>query len=380
MPQPVQRVPADMSFGHRRPASTARSGTACPMPDGRLADPGRTLGTDPRADPRMVAAFTPFGLDSPLPPLPSTVDSTLEDRLAILAAMEERFGAVFDTLAQAIPVAEGVTSTTVTIAGGGGNDLTLYISRPADTDGPLPGVVHLHGGGMAILSAADTVAVRWRENLAATGLVVVGVEFRNSAGKLGVHPYPAGLERLCGRDALGGGQPRGSRRQPADRVGRVGRGQPEPHGRAQGQAGGLAARDRRGLRAVPVHLQPLAGAARRPALADENDGYFMSGRTLPCSVPCTTPAARTRPTPPAGPGSRPTTDRRPAAACHLGQRARSTARRGPGLLPPPAPRGVSAVGRVVAGTCHAGDVLSGAMPDVYAASLRDVSGFAESVG
>jgi acetyl esterase len=43
--------------------------------------------------------------------------------------------------------------------------------------------------------------------------------------------------------------------------------------------------------------------------------------------------------------------------------------------------GVSAVGRVVAGTCHAGDVLfGGAMPEVYAASLRDVSGFAKSVG
>ena len=32
-----------------------------------------------------------------------------------------------------------------------------------------------------------------REYLAATGLVVVGVEFRNSGGKLGPHPYPAGL-------------------------------------------------------------------------------------------------------------------------------------------------------------------------------------------
>ena len=130
------------------------------MPDGRLADPDRTLGTDPRSDPRMVAALAPFGLDGRLPPPPLSVDSPLEERLAFLAAMEEQFGAIFDTLAQAQPVAEGVTSTTVTIAGGGGNDLTLYVSRPADTDGPLPGVVHLHGGGMAILSAADTLYVR----------------------------------------------------------------------------------------------------------------------------------------------------------------------------------------------------------------------------
>ena len=42
--------------------------------------------------------------------------------------------------------------------------------------------------------------------------------------------------------------------------------------------------------------------------------------------------------------------------------------------------GVSAVGRVVAGTCHAGDLLfAGVLPDVFGSSLRDVSGFAKSV-
>ena len=46
---------------------------------------------------------------------------------------------------------------------------------------------------MAIGSAGDTGYVRLREHLAATGVVVVGVEFRNSGGKLGPHPFPAGL-------------------------------------------------------------------------------------------------------------------------------------------------------------------------------------------
>jgi hypothetical protein len=42
--------------------------------------------------------------------------------------------------------------------------------------------------------------------------------------------------------------------------------------------------------------------------------------------------------------------------------------------------GVPAVGRIVAGTCHGGDLLFGAaMPDVFAASIRDVSGFAQSL-
>ena len=46
---------------------------------------------------------------------------------------------------------------------------------------------------MVILTAADSNYSRWRSELASTGLVVVGVEFRNAAGALGNHPFPAGL-------------------------------------------------------------------------------------------------------------------------------------------------------------------------------------------
>ena len=53
--------------------------------------------------------------------------------------------------------------------------------------------MHFHGGGMAINSVTDPSYTRARENLAATGLVVIGVEFRNAGGRLGPHPYPAGL-------------------------------------------------------------------------------------------------------------------------------------------------------------------------------------------
>lgn len=43
--------------------------------------------------------------------------------------------------------------------------------------------------------------------------------------------------------------------------------------------------------------------------------------------------------------------------------------------------GVPAVGRMVAGTCHGGDLMfPAALPDVFAASVRDLSGFAKSLG
>lgn len=42
--------------------------------------------------------------------------------------------------------------------------------------------------------------------------------------------------------------------------------------------------------------------------------------------------------------------------------------------------GVPTAGRMVAGTCHGGDLLvAAAMPEVFAATMRDVSGFATSL-
>jgi acetyl esterase/lipase len=42
--------------------------------------------------------------------------------------------------------------------------------------------------------------------------------------------------------------------------------------------------------------------------------------------------------------------------------------------------GVSVVSRTVNGMCHAGDLLfTEALPDVYAATLRDIKGFADSL-
>jgi acetyl esterase len=178
---------------------------------GRLGDPTMELRSDPRSDPRMLAAFAPFGLDVTSPPLPVSRQSPIEDLLAVAAAAEQAFDGVFGTLLAGVPAADGVQTSTETITGVDGNDITLYVHRPVDAAGPLPGLLHLHGGGMAILSAASEVTARGRERLAAHGCVVVGVEFRNSAGALGAHPFPAGLndcasalEWLHGqREALG---------------------------------------------------------------------------------------------------------------------------------------------------------------------------------
>jgi acetyl esterase/lipase len=329
----------------------------------------------------MVKALAQFGMDALAPTPPVTVDSPLDDRLAFIAETEEMTGALFESFAQVAPIAEGVTTTTVTIPGGDGQDLPLYVSRP-DTDVGLPGVVHLHGGGMAFLSAADTPVWRGRETLAATGLVVVGVEFRNSAGKQGVHPYPAGLNDcaaavrwvFANRERLG-----------------------ITHLIVSGESGGG------NLTLAVTHkakregwLDEIAGAyAQCPYISNrwleqpdefmsmrENDGYFVGCQQLAVfgSVYDPDNAHSDDPTCWAGVATDADLSGMPPHVISVNEldplRDEGLAyyRR---LLR----AGVSAIGRLVAGTCHGGDMLfPGPMPDVHAASLRDVSGFAKSLG
>jgi acetyl esterase/lipase len=351
------------------------------MPYGRLADPDSTIGTDRRSDPRMIKALAAFGMDGRLPEPPLTVDAPLAQRLEFSAFAEQGTGAVLKMLGDQAPAPEGVTTTTTTITGADGNEITLFISRPTDADGPLPGLVHLHGGGMAILSAADIQYVRLRENLAAAGLVVVGVEFRNSGGALGPHPFPAGLNDCAAavrwtaahKDELG-----------------------ISHLIVSGESGGgnltltVALKANRegwideiaGVYAQCPYLSNrwLEDAEDLPSLR-ENDGYFISCLQLALL------------------GSIYDPDRQHAqdGTCWAGV-ATDVELEG---LPPHvisvneldplrdegliyyrrlAAAGVSVVGRIVAGTCHAGDILlAGAMPEVFAATVRDIVGFARSV-
>ncbi len=348
---------------------------------GRLADPNCSLGTDPRSDPRMVAAFAPLGLADVLPDAPLTVDSPIEDRLAYCAAAEEAIGGVLDVFALAAPAPEGVTTATVTITGGDDNELTLFVSRPDRAEGPLPALVHLHGGGMAIGSAADAAYRHLRESLAATGLVVVGVEFRNSAGRLGVHPYPAGLDDCAAAV-------RWVHANAAD----LG----VSHLIVSGESGGG------NLSLTVAHkakregwLDEIAGVyAQCPYISNrwldypdelpslrENDGYFISCQQAALLGSVYDPG-RTHTGDPACWASAATDEDLAGLPPHVISVNELDPLRDEGLLyyRRLLGAGVSAVGRMVAGTCHGGDVLfPHAMPEVFTATVRDISGFARSV-
>jgi acetyl esterase len=329
----------------------------------------------------MVQAFTQLGIDGHTPAAPLTVDSPLDDKRAFAMMNEEVVGAVLAAFGQAVPAVEGVTTTTTTIIGEDGNDVTLYISRP-QTSGILPAVVHLHGGGMAIGSATDVGYARGREYLSATGLVVVGVEFRNSAGKLGPHPYPAGLNdcaagvrwTYANRSDLGvshlivGGESGGgnltlSVAHKAKREGWI-------H-----EIAGLYAQ-------CPYISNRWNDAPDELPSLRECDGYFISVQQLAVMGTIYDPTGEYARDATAFAGMA-TDDELTGLPPHVISVNELDPLRDEGLeyYRRLVRAGVPAVGRMVAGTCHGGDLLlPGILPEVFAASMRDVSGFAKSLG
>ena len=76
-----------------------------------------------------------------------------------------------------------------------GNSINLRVIRP-DHDEPVACVYYIHGGGMASLSCYDGMYRGWGKIIAANGVAVVMVDFRNSVAPSSVPevaPFPAGL-------------------------------------------------------------------------------------------------------------------------------------------------------------------------------------------
>jgi acetyl esterase len=341
---------------------------------GRLGDPEMCPGTDPRADPRMVAAMRGLGMDALAPPLPIGVETPPTESLPVLSATELQFEALYGAVFDGLPAVAGVTRETVTIDGADGHQIPLYVHRPEREDrDTLPWLLHLHGGGMAILRGANAGYTHWRDLLAAGGVNVVGVEFRNAAGALGPHPFPAGLDDCqagfdwtfaqTGAPVIVSGESGGGNLSLALAL-RANR-----DGWIERIAGVYALCPY--ISGAYVDLPPTL-----PSLA-ENDGYFISCALL-------APLARAY-----DPDGAHTADATcwPLAATeselrglppHVISVNELDPLRDEGLayLRALQAAGVGAIGRIVPGTCHGGDMLfMGAMPDVAAATLRDIAGF-----
>ncbi len=362
-------------------SSRTSSTTGRPLAVGRLADPNRVLKTDPRADPRMVAALAVFGFDEAPPPAPVTAASPLEEILEFIAAAELGFQGFNAALFTDLPPIENVVRHTEVITGVDGNDVRLYVHRPKGGSGPLPCVYHIHGGGMVLLEAADPGFTRWRDELSAMGMVVVGVEFQNGAGKLGNHPFPAGLN-----DCMSGLQ------WTFDNKAKLGISRIVVSGESGGGNLTLAVtlkakKDDKLEQVDGAYAQcpyiSNAWANKNPELPSlyENDNYFLNCSMLGACAVAYDPGHRNDHNPLCWPYfARP--DDLQGLPPHVISVNELDPLRDEGLkyYQMLMAAGVNVYSRTVNGTCHAGDALfRKAIPEVYGATIRDIKGFADSL-
>jgi acetyl esterase/lipase len=329
----------------------------------------------------MVAAMVPLGLDGAPEPAPVDINSPTDALLAYASLAEEGFAALGDVLSASAPAITNVDRRTETIKGVDGNDLSLYIHTPTHVDGPVPGIVHTHGGGMAILEASSGGYVRWRDELASSGLVVVGVEFRNAAGKLGPYPFPAGLN-----DCFSGLQWTHENRAALGISKLVMSG--ESGGGNLSLATTLKAKGEGALDAIDgVYAQCpfISGvyADKSPALLSlyENDDYFLNSSMLGSMVRMYSPDGAHDTNPLAWPYHAAVEDLQGLPPHVISVNQLDPLRdEGIAFYQKLLAAGVPASSRTVNGTCHAGDCMfRDAMPDVYLGTIRDINSFANSL-
>ncbi|MCH9685916.1 MAG: alpha/beta hydrolase [Deltaproteobacteria bacterium] len=329
----------------------------------------------------MIAAMAQFQIDQPPPSPPVDISSPMEAINEVLTAMEAGYRAIFDALVGGLPPVEGVTSRTEIVNGVDGNDIRLYIHEPAKRSGPVPAVVHAHGGGMMLGAAADLNYTRWRDELAAEGLVVVGVEFRNGSGELGPHPFPAGLNDcatgtqwvIANKDALEissvitSGESGGANLSIATTL------------KAK-QDGWLD-----GIEGVYAQCPYISGtyAAPPPELTSlyENDGYLLSNEMLAPMVRGYDPRLEHTTNPLAWPYFAEPTDLEGLPPHVISVNELDPLRdEGLAYYRKLMAAGVTVSSRTVNGTCHAGDcIFARAIPEVYFGTVRDIASFAWSL-
>jgi acetyl esterase/lipase len=155
------------------------------------------IADDPRIDPRirnMMGALPP-------PPPQGDVEHR-EDLIAEFNREENRnLRDIVRNFMEMVDTEDVAPSAGLTIAehkitsAPDGNTINLRFIRPEGSD-VLPCIYYIHGGGMAALSCYDGNYRAWGKIIAAQGVAVAMVDFRNSVVPSSVEevaPFPAGL-------------------------------------------------------------------------------------------------------------------------------------------------------------------------------------------
>ncbi len=154
------------------------------------------LADDPRIDPRIKATFGAFELPA-LPDVASREELLAETRsdeaIAATAQLNDFLGSMGN---EEVAPSAGLSIQEFTFESQpDGNRANIRFIRP-EGDAILPCVYYIHGGGMLTQSCYDGNYQAWGRMIAARGVAVVMVDFRNAllaSSVPEVAPFPAGL-------------------------------------------------------------------------------------------------------------------------------------------------------------------------------------------
>jgi acetyl esterase len=152
---------------------------------------------DPRIDPRIKAIFGLFDMPAAVGDAlnrEQILDEANTEEARALRSLVTSFLAMSDT--EEVAPSKGLTVTEHTVVSApDGNEINIRFIRP-DSDDVVPCVYYIHGGGMATMSCYDGNYRAWGRTIAARGVAVAMVDFRNAVEASSVEevaPYPAGL-------------------------------------------------------------------------------------------------------------------------------------------------------------------------------------------
>ena len=154
------------------------------------------LALDPRVDPRIKAVFATFELPRPTS-VASREELLAEEATNSAIARAEGMKAFLDAMdTEEIAPSAGLTVRTERFTSSpDGNSVNIQFIRPTGGKS-LPCVYYIHGGGMATMSCYYGNYRAWGRMIAAQGVAVAMVDFRNAVRASTapeVAPYPAGL-------------------------------------------------------------------------------------------------------------------------------------------------------------------------------------------
>jgi acetyl esterase len=155
------------------------------------------LAEDPRIDPRLIAVFGSLGI--------LTAGGDVASREDLLVAANSESGkaqtAVFAKMLDSFdnetvaPSAGLSIRTERVVSAPDGNTINIQFIRP-DNAARVPCVYYIHGGGMTMMSCYSGNYRAWGKIIAANGVAVAMVDFRNALVAFSVPevaPFPAGL-------------------------------------------------------------------------------------------------------------------------------------------------------------------------------------------